>query len=64
MQTSEFNRLMKYAHMNDDPYGVMELSSSSVKVSEPNNGTFLEIIRTAGKFGSRTSELMRENTIS
>jgi len=23
MQTSEFNRLMKYAHMNDDPYGVL-----------------------------------------
>lgn len=23
LQTSEFNRLMKYAHMNDDPYGVL-----------------------------------------
>jgi hypothetical protein len=23
MQTSEFNRLMKYAHMNDDPYGIL-----------------------------------------
>ena len=37
---------------NDDAHGVMELSSLNVKVSEPNNGTFLEILRTAGKFGS------------
>jgi G-protein coupled receptor 98 len=39
---------------NDNPYGVMQLSSSSVNVSEPNNGPFLEIHRTAGKFGSVT----------
>ena len=37
---------------NDDARGVLALSSLSVDVTEPNVGTFLQIIRTGGTFGT------------
>lgn len=43
---------------NDDARGVIELSASSVRVSEPNVGSFLQILRKGGTFGSVSKELL------